>query len=106
MAKIEIRHNPQLTKEYLMEVFRLHFTGKYEVYMTKVVDRDFVVKKSGMSGVFLKLKNKDEKTQVVFNRNAPSAIFRGLFGFIPLLFSGHDVMKDVRTFLETAQEFK
>ena len=106
IAKIDIKHVPQVTKDSLMESFHEHFKGKYEVYMTKVIDRDFVVKKSGMSGVFLKLKQKDGKTQVVYNRNAPSALFRGLLGIIMLLFVGRDVMQDVKTYLETMRYFK
>jgi len=105
MAKIEIKHNPHLTKENLMELFREHFNGKYEVYMTKTIGNDFVVKKSRMAGVFLKLKQKGQKTQILYTRAAPSAIFRALF-LLPVFLASRDVQKDVKTFLETAPEFK
>lgn len=106
MPKVQVRHNPALTKEGLKDIFEKQFQGKYEVYMTKVIDRDFVVKKSGMAGVFLKLKQKDDGTVIVYNRNAPSAIWRGLLGIYPYLFAGRDVERDVKAFIETSKELK
>ena len=103
MAKLEIRHNPQLTKERLVELFQQHFKGKYEVYLSKTPGCDFIVKKSGLSGVFVKLIQKQGKTQVTLYRYAPSVILRGP---ITMLFAGYDVMREVKAFMETSQEFK
>lgn len=106
MAKLEIKHNPELTKEKLIELFCQHFNGKYEVYPTKVIDRDFVVMKSAISGVFVKLKQKNGRTEIVFNSDAPSALLRMFTGILIRFFADQAVMQDVRTFLESSPDFK
>ena len=100
MAKIEINHDPGLTKEKLLEIFQKQFEGKYEVFPTKsMINRDFIVKKSGRSGVFVKLKQESNKTVVVFNKDCPSLFWRA----IPILriMGGKDVKADVESFLQS-----
>jgi hypothetical protein len=106
MPKLQIRHQPDLTKERFLEILQKQFQGKYEVYHTKVIDRDVCIKQSSMSGVFLKLKQKDDRTEIVYNRNAPSAVWRGLLGIWPYLFAGRPLEREVKQYLESAQEFK
>ena len=100
MAKIEIKHNPGLTKEKLLEIFQKHFQGKYEVLSAKsMINRDFVVKKTGMSGVFVKLKQTDKATEIVYNKDCPSVLWRA----IPIMrmVGKKDVMADVTSLLNT-----
>ena len=84
MVKVVIRHNPSLTKDKVLELFRGHFGGRYEVYATRLLGMDLVVKKSGSTGVSLKLVQKSDETFFRFGAFAPSAAFRLLFyGVIP-----------------------
>lgn len=93
-----------------MKIFQKHFTGKYEVYMTKLLGTDFVVKKSAWVGVAVKLKQKAAKTSFVFNYLIPSALIRVLFaGLITVLIlrsSLKTMENEVRSFIEGAAEFK
>ena len=60
MAVVTIKHKPELTAEAAMSIFQKGFTGKYEVYKWNRPGgvRDFVVKKSNLIGVAVKLKLK------------------------------------------------
>ncbi len=46
MATIIVSDHPELTKERALELFRNHFSGKYEVQERNGTFNDFVVKKS------------------------------------------------------------
>ncbi|MCX6560664.1 MAG: hypothetical protein NTZ26_09115 [Candidatus Aminicenantes bacterium] len=103
MAKIEIRHDPGLTKDKLLDLFQKKFQGKYEIYPTKsMINRDFVVKKSARSGIFVKLDQKSDKTVVVFNKDCPSVFWRS-FPILRMM-GGKDVKADVEAFLQTMAE--
>ena len=113
MAVVAVGHHPELTAEKAMEIFRKHFTGKYEVYMTRVVGVDFIVKKSACVGVSVRLKQEASKTSFVFNYFTPSALLRvlfagfgGLIGVLILRLSLKKVENEVRSFIEGAAEFK
>jgi hypothetical protein len=100
MAKIEIHHDPGLTKDKLLKIFQKHFEGKYEVSPTKsMINRDFVVIKTGRSGVFVKLKQESDKTVVVFNKDSPSLFWRAFPIFRGT--GGKDVEADVESFLQS-----
>jgi hypothetical protein len=104
MAKQEIKHNPELNKDKLQELVKKHFDGKYEVYSTKWPNFDFVVKKSAFAGVFVKLNQKNGKTEVSYVNDAPAALVRASLGVLVNFFIGKDVLKDVTNFLQTSQE--
>ena len=110
MAVVAVGHHPELTAEEAMKIFQKHFTGKYEVYMTKRPGRDFVVKKSGWVGVAVKLKQEAAKTRFVFNYIMPSALITVLFWdliTVLILRSRLKTMEnEVRSFIEGAEEFK
>lgn len=100
MPKIEIHHDPSLTKDQLLDLFQKQFADKYEVYPTKsMINRDFVVKKTGRSGIFVKLHQKDDKTVVVYNKDCPSVFWRS-FPILRMM-GGKDVKADVESFLHT-----
>jgi hypothetical protein len=111
MAKVTVGHHPELTLEEAMKVFQRHFTGKYVVYMYKLLGiKRIVVKKSAWLGVIVVLKQKKGKTSFVFNYFTPSGLLRGLFfGLILILIlrPRYEAMEDeVKSFLESAVEFK
>jgi hypothetical protein len=109
VAVVVVGHHPELTAEKAMRVFKEHFTGKYEVYMTKLIGPDFFVKESASVGVAVKLKQEAAKTSFVFYYHIPSALLRGpLLGLTMLI--RHSSLKrmenEVRSFIEGAAEFK
>jgi hypothetical protein len=104
MASEMIKLNPGLTKEKLQEIFSKQFAGKYEVYSTKWPNFDFVVKKSAFAGVFVKLKQKKDKTEVVYFQDAPNALVRASVGVLIKILAGKDVFKDVTNLLKTSPE--
>ena len=110
MATITIGHHPELTAERALEVFSSHFADKYEVYMTKLLGRDFAMKKSGWTAVGVKLRQDKEETKFVFTAFMPSMIFQLLFGgLIAMLFlrpSWKALEEEVRVFIENAADFR
>ncbi len=103
-CKIEIAHNPELTKEKLLDIFSQEYN---DVYMTKLIGVDFFVKESEMSGVLVTLKQKNGKTEISLIKNAPSFWLRTiLFGLLPIIFAGDELMMNVKSFIETNEVFK
>jgi hypothetical protein len=110
MAKIAIRQNPSLTKEKIMELFQAHFRGKYEVCATKLLGADLVVKKSGYTGVSVKLVRKRDEWFFRFGAFAPSMAVRlMLYGLIMYFFvrkSWKALTQEVRAYIESEPAFK
>ncbi len=112
MATITVAHKPDLTAERAMDAFRTHFADKYKVYETRFWKRgrDFIVEKSGWTGVGIKLKQESDATTFVFTPIMPSMILQLSFGgLIAMLFlrPGHKAMEDeVRTFIDNAAAFR
>ena len=110
MAKITLRHNPSLTKDKLLELFQKRFGGTYEVYETKLLGADLVVKKSGYTGVAVKLLQKSDSTAIRYGAFAPSAWVRVLlYGLIMYLFVRNGwkaLTAEVKEFIETEPAFK
>ncbi len=111
MAVVTVGHHPELTAEEAMKVFQRHFTGKYVVYKAKLLLRsDFIVKKSAWVGVSVRLKQEKSKTSFVFISLVPSALLRGFFsGLIQMLIlrkSYQAMENEVKSFIESAEEFK
>ena len=116
MATVTVNHNSNLTAGQAMEVFRSHFAGRYEVSKTSLLARDFVVKKTGWTGVGVKLQQDSNTTSFVFTAMSPGTIARVL----PVLFLGIGALlllliirpawkameEEVRAFIENSPDFK
>jgi len=112
MAAVTIKHNPELTAEAAMGIFQKGFAGKYEIYKWNRPGgvRDFVVKKSNLIGVAVKLKQEKEKTSFTFVDIIPSMLmtfmFAGLWYVLFCRSSYMAVVNEVKTFIENEPEFK
>ena len=110
MATITIGYKPELTPDSVRETFAEHFAGKYEVYPTKVRSRDFIVKKSGWSGVGVRVKQEKEQTTFVFTAMMPNLFLQALFGGLATyLFLRSDwkaLESEVADFIQYAPEFQ
>ncbi|MGD0577258.1 MAG: hypothetical protein ABSA74_04240, partial [Candidatus Staskawiczbacteria bacterium] len=73
MAKAILKHNPSLTKEKLKTVLSTHFSPiGYEVDYSSLIGADIYIKKSGWTGVAIKLKQESDATFLRINGYAPS----------------------------------
>ena len=110
MAKVTVAHKPELTVESAMEVFRSHFGGSYDVYKTAYLNRDFVVKKSGWTGVGVKLQQEENATTFVFTPLMPSFLLQmlagGLISYLFLRPAWKALEDEVRTLIENAAAFQ
>jgi hypothetical protein len=110
MAVVTIPHQPYLTPEAAMEVFRRGLSGQYMVYQTHFFRRDFIVKKNRLVGVGVKLKQKPRETSFVFAHMAPSPFLEWLCGgWLVQLVLRPDLKgmeEEVRSFIERAPEFR
>ena len=110
MAVIHVKHQPELTAEKAMEIFKKGFAGKYEVYMAASGLRDFTIKKSSLIGVAVKLKQEKDKTPFIYTDTIPSALMGLLFAsvwYTILNRSKYQAMvNEVKTFIENVPEFK
>jgi hypothetical protein len=111
MPKITLRHNPELTAEKVMEIFKKQFQGKYEIYATRLIGADLIIKKSAWTGVSVKLKQAEGQTILKYGAMAPSAGVRMLFyALIPILIlyfvSWKKMQNEIKSFVENAPEFK
>lgn len=105
MAKIQLRHNPTLTKELLAEALKKHFEPMgYEVGMSSLIGADIYVKKNNWVGCTLKLKQKADSTTVIANGYTPSILYRilfyGLLTIIILSPKWRALIAEIRAFLE------
>ncbi len=110
MAIIPIGHQPELTAGEAQQIFAKHFDGKYGVTTASYRNRDFIVKKDGMSGVGVRLKQEKDKTSFVFTPTMPSiwmqALFGGLLSYLVLRKTWKELESEVQTFIATAPEFR
>jgi hypothetical protein len=110
MAVVHVKHHPELTAEKAMEIFKKGFAGKYQVYMAKSGMRDFSIKKSSMIGVAVKLKQEKDKTAFIYTDIIPSMLMALLFASIWYTLLNRSkyqaMVKEVKTFIENAPEFK
>ena len=116
MATVTVSHNPDLTADQAMEVFRSHFAGRYEVSKTSLLARDFVVKKTGWTGVGVKLQQDSSTTSFVFTAMSPGTMARVLpvlflgIGALILLFtlrsSWKEMEAEITAFIESSADFK
>jgi hypothetical protein len=103
---------PELTPDAAMKAIEQGFAaGKYKVYATKLVGADLVIKKSGWTGIAIKIKHTDQNTQVIYNPFSPSAGVRMLqMGLIPLLIvynkSWKPLIKEFQEYLDKTPMFQ
>lgn len=107
MAKIILKHNPDLTKETLKgELAKIFESKGYEVGFSKLIGAQIYVKKSGWVGATVSLKQKADSTVVRANGYAPSTGVRLLmYGIITILIlmpKWNALVREIREELEKA----
>jgi hypothetical protein len=110
MAIVSIGNRPDLTPEQAREVFAQQFEGKYEIVRSNAMRRDFIVKKSGWSGVGVRLKQDKTGTSFVFTGLMPNMLLQVLFGgigsYLFLRSSWKELEAEVSEFIQSAPEFQ
>ena len=114
MPTVEIKHKPDLTKEKVLEVFKIQLSGKYKVIPSDVRLRDLFIVKSDWSGVAMKLKQDTDKTALYYCTNIPGKSQRLLaaltFGILPMLIylsaTSKQLVADVKRVIYEAPEFQ
>ena len=112
MATVDIGNHPDLTVEYLYEVFQGHFAPEYEVYydVGQFLLHDFVVKKSGLVGCGIMLTQRNNTTVLELRSYTPSRIasfFDWLLGVGLIMWPARRALeREVRSFIEGSTEFK
>ena len=110
MATVSIGYHPDLTADRAIEVFQQHFAGRYEVSKTSVVARDFIVKKSGTTGVGVRLKQGKNGTEFVFTGMIPGIwqriVYSGLVGYLFLRPGWRALEAEVASFIENEPSFR
>ena len=109
MAVTEIAHKPELTKEQARELFAKHFEGRYKVEKWKglgTISRDFVIERNPFIAVTVKLEQGTNDTKFVYSGIAPKLWARLLVSGLLSYFLWNGLTREVRTFIESAPEFK
>ena len=81
MAKFKI-NNPNLSADDVLSVMARRFEPQYEVYSTRMFGADFVIKKSGLVGLGVRVKNENDSTVITTIPFTPSVLAK-------LAVSGH-----------------
>lgn len=87
MARLTVKHNPQLTREQLLEIIKPELEAKgYEVGISKLMGADLYVKKTGWVGAVIRIRQKNESTLIISSGYSPSALVRIIaYGLITIL---------------------
>ena len=106
MGHITIQ-NTSLTAEQVFTVFQSGLSERYEVRRSSLPAIDFIVKKSALVGVGVKLQNKGGEARVRCAPMVPSTLLRVLLmnGLLSALFLGPNLkktLKDVEDFASSA----
>ena len=75
---VEIKDNPALDDDKLSQILGEGFSGKYTVYPSKLMGVGVIVKRSGFSGVGLKIKRENGITSLIMWGMLPSFLARFL----------------------------
>jgi hypothetical protein len=108
MAVSAIAHKPNLTKEEVRAIFARNFGSKYTVADWTGRPRslrDFMVVKSGLVAVTVKLEQGTNETKLVYSGFTPKLWARLLLGVIASMFLWNGLTTEVKQFIETAPEF-
>lgn len=110
MAFINIKNDPSLTKEKVIELFQKQFGEKYKVYPAKVMGYDFWIRKNAACGVVVKLTTKNGVPVLRYDGQYPSVWVRLLqLGIIPYLFLRPGLRRledEVRDFITTSPDLR
>jgi len=110
MATVSIGHHPDLTADHAIDVFQQHFAGRYEVSKTSVVARDFIVTKSGTTGVGVRLKQGKNGAEFVFTGMIPGIwqrfVYSGLIGYLFLRPGWRALETEIASFIENEPSFR
>lgn len=110
MPTATLPHKPDLTVDQMFAALQTKFGEKYEVYKTALAGADVIIKKSGSTGVSIRLLQKKDKTLIRYGGMSPSAFVRMLaMGIIPWVIlamtAWKPITKEVGEFIENAPEF-
>lgn len=116
--KVTVAHHPELTPQTAMEIFQKHFGNRYRVRkIHRTIARDFIICKSSLTGIRVKLEQREGSTSFIFDGEAPNALLAILFWlclgiaiaiivYLTVLKPRLQEMEDeVRQYLEQAPEF-
>lgn len=98
--------SPHITVETLIQDLQAYWGPRgFEVYKTALIGADLVLKKSGWTGIAIKIAHGPQSTILRFNPFAPSALVRIFaMGLIPLLIAYYNAWKpllaEFRVYLE------
>ena len=104
-GKVILPPSPDLTVDaVLQELTQFTQAKSYDIYKTALIGSDLVVKRSGWTGIAVKIKHSARDTVILFNPFAPSALVRVLaMGLIPILVlyftSWKEVLGEFKTFV-------
>jgi hypothetical protein len=109
MATITIGHRPDLTKEQVQQIFAQRFED-CEIIGSNAINRDFIIKKNGWTGVGVRLKQERNSTTLVFTAIMPNVLlqtlFGGLFAYVLLRKSWKEMELQVAGFIRLEPEFQ
>ena len=116
---VMVAHHPELTWQDAMRIFQQHFNGKYKVRKIKrTIARHFIICKSPLIGIRVKLEQTKDRTSFVFDGDAPNALLAVLFWMgLGILISViiyltalkprlKSMENEVKSYIENAPEFK
>ncbi|MBW2457918.1 MAG: hypothetical protein JRI68_25660 [Deltaproteobacteria bacterium] len=110
-GKITLPPSPHLTPETLIQELTARWGQQgFQVYPTALLGADVILKKSGWTGVAIKIKQGPQGTEVLYNAFSPSIFVRLLaMGLIPILIvnatSWKPLLKEFRAYVETSPLF-
>jgi hypothetical protein len=84
MPQVKARHNPELTAEQAMQIFRIHFSGRYKIHWSGVSRSAFLIRRSAWTGVRTRLIHKKSEIYFQLSEDVPSTGLRVL-GFLMVL---------------------
>ena len=97
MSRIYVGNDPELTKERAVELFKSHFSGKYEVQEKNGISHDIVVKKSDWLAVGVRFRQGPNGGTYSFAGFTPAFRYRmlpvlGVFAGLPGVIAAFGIM--------------
>jgi len=108
MSQLVLKHDPSLTKEKLEQILSAHFTPKgLEVGLSSLIGADIYIRKSGWTGVTIKIKQKSDSTFLRIGGYAPSpgvrVLLYGLILYIILAPKWKALDKEVSDYISSTE---
>ena len=107
-GKIILPPSPHITPDSLLQELQQQWGPRgYEVYKTALIGADLVLKKSGWTGIAMKINQGPAQTEIIYNAFSPSVFVRLLaMGLIPLLIvysnSWKPLLQDFRMYVQSS----